>query len=209
MRSNARVVASIERTYQYRFWKNDAEWQQYYVTNGDTAVKMEFKIISGSGYFKNPIVTHKLNELHGAWLATNINKDTVSISLQETFVRSGVDSIVTYRVTRTLSHTLTITSANITTLRFKPSLLHPYWTWRLNFPNTIRGTVSGNYSATITKEKGDYYKETSIDKDFTVTFSGGEGNISIEGRGGFRCDVGSGRRNDGGDGGEGNNGGGR
>lgn len=206
-RSNGRVTASIERTYEYRFWKNDAEWQQYYVVNGDTAVKMEFKIVSGSGYFKNPIVTHQLTELHGAWLATDINNDTVTITLQDPFVRSGVDSIVTHRVTRTLTHTLTINSANITTLRFKPSLLKPYWTWRLNLPNAISGTVSGHYSATITKEKGDYYKETSIDKDFTVTFGSGEGNISIGGRGGFRCEIGSGHRSDGGDGGEENNGG--
>jgi len=196
-RSNSRVTSSIERTYQYRFWKNDAEWQQYYVTNGDTAVKMEFKIVSGSGYFKNPILTHKLDSLQGAWLATNINRDTVTITVQETFLRSGVDSIVTHNVTRTLTHRLTINSANIKTLRFKPSMLRPYLTWRLNLPHAISGTISGHYTATITKQKDDYYSENTIDKDFTVTFNREEGgNISIGGKGGFHYNADSGERDD-------------
>ena len=196
MRSNGRVTANIERQYQYRFWKNDAEWQQYYVVNGDTAIKMEFKIVSGSGYFKNPMVTHQLNELHGAWLATNINKDTVTITLQEQYFRSGVDSIVTHNVTRTLNDTLTITSATITALRYKPSPLRLYALWRLNFPRTISGTVSGHYSATITKQREDFYNETRIDKDFAVTFSGGSGHISIGGQVGFHCNIESGERDD-------------
>lgn len=180
-RSNDRVTASVTRTYQFRFWKNDTVYQPFYVTGGDTATKMEFKIINGTGYFKNPHITHHLTQLQGAWLATNINKDTVTISLQENYIRKGVDSVVTMRATRIFDHTLTLTSVNVTTLRFKPTLVKPFAVWRANLANAISGTISGHISATATIIKGENDNVRTIDKDFTVTVGGGNGSISING----------------------------
>lgn len=181
-RTNIRVTASITRTYQFRFWKNETQHQAFYVVNGDTAVKMELNIVNGTGYFKNKIVTHHLTQLQGSWLATDINKDTVTIVLQQNYIRKGVDSVVTLRASRIFDHTLTLTSVNVKTLRFKPTVLAPFAQWRENLANALSGTVKGNITATATITRGENDKVTSINKDFEITIGGGEGSIDIEGR---------------------------
>lgn len=181
-KSNMRVTMSLTRTYQFRFWKNDSVFQQRYITNGDTAVKMELNIVSGSGYFKNKIVTHHLIQLEGGWLASDINKDTVTITLTKNYVRKGVDSVVTMRASRIFDNTLTLTSVNLKTLRFNPSQTKPFFEWRDNLAKAISGTIKGNITATATIIRGDDDKVRTINKDFEITVGGGEGTISMDGR---------------------------
>ena len=187
-RTNFRVTASITRNYQFRFWKNETEYQQFYVTNEDTASKMEFKMVSGSGYFKNPHVTHTLTQLQGAWLASNINKDTVTITLTENYIRKGVDSVVTLRASRIFDHTLTLTSANLTTTRFNPRRFQSFMMWRANLANALSGTITGRITATITFIRGEDDKVRNIDREFTVTVGGGDGSIALDGKK-FKCDM--------------------
>lgn len=179
--SGSRVTSSITRTYQYRFWKNDAEHQPFYVTNGDTAVTMEFKILSGTGSFETQRVSHHLSQIQGAWLATHINTDTVTITLEENYIRKAVDTVTTPRATRIFDHTLTLTSVNVTTLRFKPTVLHPFSQWRDHLADAVSGTISGQITATTTIIKGTNDHVKSIDKQFTITVGGGEGSISMNG----------------------------
>ncbi len=186
-RSNMRVTASVTRTYQFRFWKNDSVHQAFYVVSGDTAKKMEFKVVNGTGYFKNPHVVHHLTQVQGAWLASNINKDTVTISLQENYIRKGIDSVTTLRATRIFDHTLTLTSVNVTTLRFKPAI-RTFAAWRDNLVNSITGTIKGHISATATIIKGENDNVKSIEKDFEVTVGSGTGSISINGNK-YSCDM--------------------
>ncbi|MFA6456237.1 MAG: hypothetical protein WCW40_05385, partial [Bacteroidota bacterium] len=170
--------------------------QKNYITGSDTATTLKFKIVSGSGYFSGPRVTHHLTQLSGAWTTNGINKDTVTITLDSTYVRSGVDSIKTRNMLRTHAGTLTITSLNVKALRYhaQDPEMHRMQ-WRSNFPNTISGTVSGNYSATITFLRGDAYKERTINRDFTVNFGGGEGTLFMHGvSGNFRIDIAGGQR---------------
>lgn len=181
-RSNMRVTASITRTYRFRFWKNETQHQAFYVLNGDTAVKMELSIVNGAGYFKNKIVTHYLTQLQGSWLATDINKDTVTITLQQNYIRKGIDSVITLRASRIFDHTLTLTSVNVKTLRFKPTVAKPFVQWRENLANAVSGTIAGNITATATIIRGENDRVTSINKDFVITVGGGEGSIDIEGR---------------------------
>jgi hypothetical protein len=183
-RSHKGRVTSFEaRTYQYRFWKNSTQFQEHYVVNGDTAVNMEFKIISGTGYFKNSTLTHRLTQLQGSFLVTDINKDTVTITLQNDYIRNGIDSIVTKRITRILTHTVTIFKeyTQIHAPRFFPSNQKPIAHWRNEFHKTVSGIMHGHISAGVTMLNGEYYTERTIDKDFTVTFAGnnGEGSISL------------------------------
>lgn len=181
-KTNNRVTMSLTRTYQFRFWKNNTQYQQYYVTDNDTAVKMELNIVSGTGYFKNKIVTHHLTQLEGGWLASDINKDTVTITLTKNYVRKGVDSVVTLRASRIFDHTLTLTLVNLKTLRFKPSQARSFLEWRDNLANAISGTIKGNITATATITRGDDDKVRTMNKDFEITVGGGEGMISMDGR---------------------------
>ena len=178
---SGRVTSFEKRTYQYRFWKDNMRYQQYFVSNGDTAVMMEFKIVSGSGYFKNPTITHRLTRLSGTFLVTDINKETVTITLQDDYVRSSVDSIVTKQVVRVLTHTVSIYNGNtqVQALRFQPISMKPIANWRNDLHTSINGTMYGHISATITGSNEDYYKERTVDQDFAVSFTTGNGEGSI------------------------------
>ncbi|MFA6469041.1 MAG: hypothetical protein WCW35_09090 [Bacteroidota bacterium] len=194
-RMNDRIQRSITREYQYQFQKNGTV-QKFYAAGSDTATTLKFKIISGTGYFRGPRVSHTLTKLSGAWTANEIDKDTVTITLDSTYVRSGSDSIKTRNMLRTHTGTMTITGVSVKALRFKirESELQRLQ-WRNDFPNTISGTISGNYTATITHLRGEAYKERSINRDFTITVGGGEGTLTINGRNGsFRIDMSGGQR---------------
>ena len=181
---------SITREYRYQFQKNGT-MQKNFVTGTDTATTLKFKIVSGTGYFRGPRVMHKLIRMSGAWTSNNINKDTVTITLDSTYVRSGVDTITTRSMVRTHTGTMTLTDVNVKAPRFRPLL---YTTWRGNFHRAISGTISGNYTALITFQRGDAYKERSINRDFTITVGEGAGSLTINGGGKFIVGILDGQR---------------
>ncbi len=176
-RSNNLVERSITREYKYRFLRNGVG-QKHYITNGDTATMLKSWIVSGSGYFAGPRVSHALTQLKGAWTATDINKDTVTITLDSTYVRAGTDTITTRLSKRTHTSTLTITAVNVKAPRYRPAFSTA---WRNNFANAISGTISGRYVAAITFQNGDLYKERNVDREFTLTVGGGNGSLTIGG----------------------------
>jgi hypothetical protein len=176
-KSNNLVQRSITREYKYKFLRNGAA-QRNYITNGDTATSLKSWIVSGSGYFTGPRVSHALTQLKGAWTAANINKDTVTITLDSTYVRSGTDTITTRNTKRTHTSTLTITAVNVKAPRYRPTLST---SWRNNFANAISGTISGRYVAAITFQNGDLYRERNVDREFTLTVGGGNGSLTIGG----------------------------
>jgi len=187
---NAFVQRSITREYRYQFQKNGTV-QMNYITGSDTATALKFRIVSGTGMMKNPRVSHTLIQLKGAWTSSNLNKDTVTITLDSAYIRSAIDTIKTRNMMRTHTSTLTLNSVNVKAPRYRPSAPTP---WRTNFHHAISGTISGNYTATITFQRGDSYKERSINRDFTVTIGEGEGTLSINGGGKFGIDLHDGER---------------
>jgi hypothetical protein len=76
---NALVQRSITREYRYQFQKNGTV-QRNFITAGDTATTLKFRIVSGTGMLKNQRVSHTLTQLKGAWTSSNLNKDTVTIT---------------------------------------------------------------------------------------------------------------------------------
>lgn len=188
-RSGAIVSASVQRVYQYQFQKNGVV-QQYRISGTDTANTLKFKIVSGSGFFRNGHVHHKLTRLTGGWTAVKIDNDTIVVNSDTTFVRSGIDSIVTRNMVRTFTHTTTMEFINVKLLRYKPLL-----TWRTNFRQAVSGMVNGTYNATITFERGDAYKERIISSTFSITLGAGEGSLTLhKGGGKFFMDLNEGKR---------------
>jgi hypothetical protein len=190
-KDNNLVKRSITREYRYQYQKNGTV-QKHYITGSDTATTMKFKIVSGTGYFIGPRVSHALTALKGAWTSSDINKDTVTITLDSTYVRAGTDTITTRNMIRTHTSTTTITAVNVKAPRYRPVM---GTMWRNNFSNAISGTISGHYTAAITFQRGDLYKERTIDRDFTITIGGGSGTLSINGhKGNFSMDMQYGQR---------------
>jgi hypothetical protein len=190
-KENNLVKRSITREYRYQFQKNGTV-QKFSVTGSDTATALKFKIVSGTGYFVGPRVSHALTQLSGAWTSAGINKDTVTITLDSTYVRAGTDTITTRNLVRTHTSTTTITAVNVKAPRYRPVL---GTLWRNNFHNAISGTISGHYTAAITFQRGDLYKERNIDRDFTITVGSGSGTLSINGhKGSFSVDLQYGQR---------------
>ncbi len=184
------VQRSVTREYRYQFQKNGVPQATPVTAGGDTATTLKFVIVSGSGFFRNPRVSHTLTSLKGAWTSSNIHTGTVTITLDSQYVRSGVDSIKTRQMLRTHVSTLTLTSVNVQAKRYRPAAVTP---WRNSFADSLTGTISGNYSATIAFQRGDAYKERSINRDFTITLNGGEGSLSIAGAN-FKMGLGNGQR---------------
>ncbi|MHB1050500.1 MAG: hypothetical protein ACYC09_10505 [Bacteroidota bacterium] len=193
-RSNMMTSGSFQRVFQFQFRKNGVV-QKLRIEGSDTANTMKFKIVSGSGHFIGPRVKHYLTDLKGAWTVTDLDKDTVTLNSDTTYVRTGVDSIITRNMQRTFTHTLNITSmTDVRGPRFRFGRDN-YATWRGNFSKAVSGTLEGTFKATITFQNGDLYRERSIDRSFTVTLGGGDGSISFGGNGPkFSCDLGSGHR---------------
>ena len=189
--STDRFQRSITREYRYQFLRNGVAQALYISPSNDTATTLKFKIVSGTGYFRGLRVSHNLTSLKGAWTSNDINKDTVIITLDSVYVRTGVDSIKTRELLRTHASTVTINSVNVKAPRYRSST--PV-TWRNNFASAISGTITGNYSATIAFQRGEAYKERSINRDFTITVGNGEGSLTIAGGGNFKVNLGNGQR---------------
>lgn len=194
-KDNYLVSRSITREYRYQFQKNGVV-QKFAVTGSDTATTLKARIVSGTGFFVGPRVSHALLSLKGAWTVSNINKDTVTVTIDSAYVRSGTDTIVTRNMKRTHTSTFTISSMAVKALRYRNSWgTIPAASWRTNFSKTISGTISGHYTAAITFQRGDLYKERNIDRDFSMTVGGGDGSLSINGnKGSFAVDVQNGQR---------------
>lgn len=193
-RSNMVTSASVHRLYQYQFQKNGTV-QQFRISGSDTATTLKFKVVDGSGSFVGPRVKHYLQMVKGGWTITDLNKDTVTLNSDTVYVRTAVDSIITRNMQRTFSHTLRITSmTNVRGPKFRMNRDN-YTNWRNNFSKAVSGTIEGTFTGNITMQNGDLYKERTIDKTFTITLGGGDGNISIAGDGRkFGCDLGGGQR---------------
>ena len=165
--------AAFSRTYTYQFLNKDGQPQKYWlVRNGgqvDTAYTIKFNIVEGTGTHLTPRLSQQLTDLSGAFTATGTN--TPLITINGTYSRSAVDTITTRNSVRTLDHTLSLNFIDIKIPRGP----------RATYATQITGTITGNYTATATFQRGDLYREKNIDRDFTITLSGGNARIRMNG----------------------------
>jgi hypothetical protein len=167
-------AAYVYRVYQYQFLNAGGTAQRRFVVSGDTARTINFKILRGIGYHRTPRRVHRLDSLGGNWVVTNAHLSTVTITGSAgTYYRRGIDTLTTSAATRTHDNTLRITSLSVTRTR--------------GLSPTVSGTISGTYEATITFLRGDVYRERSVSREFTVTYTGDETRVGVGGRN-FRFD---------------------
>jgi hypothetical protein len=171
----------LSRTYRFQFLKNNVAQRYWRVANGagaDTADVIKFVIVSGTGEYKTPHIHHTLKGIAASFIMTNANTDTITANSDAPFVRSGIDTVTTANAVRTLDHTITLTFTDIRGPRVRPNSV--FYT-RRNLTNQTTGTVTGDYEAKVTVQRGDTYNEKTISRQFTITLSGGEGSIGING----------------------------
>ncbi|MDB5032961.1 MAG: hypothetical protein JWQ98_202 [Chlorobi bacterium] len=166
--------AAITRTYVFQFLNAGGQPQKYWRvigTNGiDTARSIRFDITGGTGEHHAVGFSQKLNSVHGSWVVTGTNTDTITIN--GTYSRSAVDTITTRNAVRTLDHTINLALTNVTGPRSS----------RGNMAARTGGTITGTYSAVATFSRGSLYSDKTINRDFTITLGGGNSTINIGGK---------------------------
>ncbi|HTY38514.1 MAG TPA: hypothetical protein VMH23_15455 [Bacteroidota bacterium] len=154
------------RSYWYQFIAN-GQPQKFRVTNNVAADNIHHKLLAGTGYYFTPRLVHHLRSISSDWTASNTNTDSVTIN--GTYSRSGVDTILAAaRKGTVLDHSLTLTFVNVRGPR------------GLRLPRSERtsGTIEGVYTATITAPGKD---PVTVTKTFTVTLGSGSASFSIDG----------------------------
>src|ERR1035438_273684 len=164
--------SNYTRVYMHQFINSNGIFQKKYVDNGDTTYTVNHKIVGGTGVFNNLWLSHKLTALSSVWPGTGTNTSTVTINTSSPYTRSAIDTIFGANGgVRTLDHTITINFINVTGPRGSG----------LDWWLKTSGTLTGHYHAVVTFEKGSTYKETTIERDFTITLGGPKLVIGVGG----------------------------
>jgi hypothetical protein len=162
--------ALIQRQYTLRFLDEAGEPMQFRVVDGDTARAAEYEIVYGQGVHRNRRIEQTLTTLTGSFLVTNVNTDLVTIN--GTYHREAGHHLETPRFSRTLDGVLDLELIDV---------VAPY-RWRLHHQDAVSGTINGLFVADVTIERGDDYYENHIEREFTIIFGDGEGDLVMNGR---------------------------
>ena len=176
-------MAGFTRSYYIKFIDPNGVAIPAYITNTvpkDTAATIHFKVLSGTGYDITQRISNHLLSLTSDWTATGTNTSTITVN--GTSTRTGTDTIQTIGSLRELNHTLSLSFVNVTSPRV------PRFNATASIPRATGGTISGNYSATVSVLRGASYAERSFSRTFTVTFGNGVGSINVGGSH-FSCNL--------------------
>jgi hypothetical protein len=160
---------TLDKVYEVQFLDANDDAQKFFVTNGDTARAISFVILEGEISLTTPRVTALRDNITGSWMATGVNTSTVT--LNGTYSRSGGHTVTTLEAVRTLDYELALPV---------DELVGPKGS-RRDLSQKISGTVSGQYDAVRTFERGDAYREREISREFTITIAEGEATIAVNG----------------------------
>ena len=158
-----------DRTFTYQFLNVDGEPQKNFITGTDTARTINFNIVEGDGYHMNFRLAHDLKEIQGAFVATNVNTDLVTVN--GTYQRAAVDTITTEKFTRLSDHTLNVTVTD---------LVGPKGS-RRDLSQKVSGTITGTFHADITFQVDRGYAEKTVDKSIKIVIQGGSAEIDVDG----------------------------
>ena len=157
---NGLYYADYTRVYKHQFLNKNGQFQEFYITNNDTAYSVKHEIVSGTGVLITPKLSHNLISLSGARTVTGTNTSTVTFNSTAPYIRSVVDTMTRNNSIRTLTGTLTLNFINVMGPRGHA----------LNWHRDISGTIDGTYHAVVTFQKGATYTEKTIDKTIHIVF---------------------------------------
>ncbi len=155
-----RVTHTFTRVYTIQYLNKNNEPMMYWKVGNDTAYTIKFKILEGTSYFKNPIITHRLLNLVADMTITNANKATVTMN--GTMKREGSDTVAAKNLTKTHNYKLDLKFENVTGPRRN----------KLALQNKLSGTITGTYEAVVSYKLGDTYQEETITKVINIQLDG-------------------------------------
>jgi hypothetical protein len=155
---NGRYYADYSRVYKHQFLNKDGQFQEFYITNNDTAYSIKHEIVSGTGILKTPNISYQLTALAGAWTVTGTNTSIVTLNTSTPYVRAVSDTMTRNNSIRTLNGTLTLNFINVVGPRLSG----------FNWHRKVSGTIDGTYHAVVTFQKGGTYTEKTIDKTIHI-----------------------------------------
>lgn len=161
--------ASIDRVYTMRFLNEAGEPMMFRVVDGDTASSAEFAIVSGTGIHRNRVLEQELKALTGSFVITNLDQELVTIN--GSYHREAGQHLETPSFSRTLDSVMDLELVDV---------VAPH-RWRLDFATAVSGTVNGTFVADVVIERGDDYIEDHIEREFTIVFGDGEGDMVMNG----------------------------
>jgi hypothetical protein len=161
--------AMFSRTYTYQFLDKNGQPQKYYITNGDTARTINFKVLNGEGAHHTPRLSQKLLDVSANYVATGVNTPTVVIN--GTCKRAATDTMTTAKATRILVHSTELKLEKVTGPRGS----------RLDLSKKVSGTITGTYTANITFTRGEGYTEKSVNREINITLGNGKARIKVVG----------------------------
>ncbi|HPG38915.1 MAG TPA: hypothetical protein PLP19_08670 [bacterium] len=179
---NGTNYAHIMRVYNVQFLNDAGLAQQFWLTDGDTASTIKFKIVEGEGRHKTLRLSQELKYLEGDFTATGTNTDIVTVN--GTYKRAAVDTITTMRLTRIHDHSIDLTITDLKGPRGS----------RNDLSQKISGSITGTHNAHVTFISDNSYRERTITRDINIVIENGNANININ-KQVYSGDLGSGELN--------------
>ncbi len=161
--------AQMTKLYEVQFLNVDGVPQQFFVTDEDTAHTIAFTIVEGSGSLQTPHLTAERTGITGAWVATGVNTDVVTVN--GTYSRSGAHTLTTENAERTLDYDLAVEVVD---------LVGPKGS-RRDLTQKLSGTITGTYDAFATFTRGDLYREREIARNVRIEIDNGTLTITVNG----------------------------
>jgi hypothetical protein len=162
--------AYFERTYNLQFLDSNGDPQKRMIVDGDTAYSVIFKIVSGDGRHITPRLSQELKAISGNWLLTNTNLEMVTMN--GSYYRAAVDTILVPRGTRISDHTLNLTFTDVVGPRGS----------RRDLSQKVSGIVSGTYTASVTIITDNTTITKEIQRNIYIVLGSGELNIQVNGQ---------------------------
>jgi hypothetical protein len=166
-------TATYTRHYRYQFRNRDSIPQRDWLTGTDTAYYVDFRIIGGTGVFVTSAQSSSVDSLTGAWLVTNANTGTFSMTPEadRPYRRVGTDTIKADSSSRALRGNFSLGTGSVMSPRGS----------RLFLQSKTSGTISGWFDAGITFFGDSLYADHVAHFPTTVTFGNGAADIAVGG----------------------------
>jgi hypothetical protein len=161
--------AYFERTYNLQFLDPNGDPQKRWITDGDTAYSMIFKIVSGDGRHLTPRLSQELKAVSGNWLLTDTNLEMVTMN--GSYFRAAVDTILIPRGTLISDHALNLAFTDVVGPRGS----------RHDLSQKVSGIVSGTYTAIVTIITDDTTITKEIQRNIYIVLGSGDLNIQVNG----------------------------
>ncbi len=159
--------AEIARTFTLQYKNQANEPQKWYVTQGDTARIVKFKIQHGNCHYYTRRIAHQLDSLSCDWTVFSANQPNVVIN--GTYYKAGVDTISGWNRIRNSHHVMNM---------YLNGLVAPRG-FHSNLYASVSGSVTGTYHGQVQFTYGNGYGETNVNRDIELLIGGGTAAVSV------------------------------